>query len=174
MQPRALLPVGGGGRRGGSHHRVPEARIDLRPGDRRAADAAGDRPRRDLSREGRGGSRPDRRGGLMATETLEKTISLEIRDLHAAVEGKEILKGIDLTVRQGEVHALMGPNGSGKSTLASVLMGRPSYTVTNGEIRFKGQDIRALKPDQRAQLGVFLAFQHPTENPRGSGVNFLR
>src|SRR2546425_2149354 len=174
MQPRALLPVGGGGRRGGSHHRVAQARIDLRPGDRRAADAAGDRPRRDLSREGRGGSRPDRRGGLMATETLEKTISLEIRDLHAAVEGKEILKGIDLTVRQGEVHALMGPNGSGKSTLANVLMGRPSYTVTSGSVHFGGEDVTRLTADKRAQRGLFLAFQYPTEIPGVSVVNFLR
>src|SRR2546426_6782581 len=100
--------------------------------------------------------------------------TLEIRGLRASVEGKEILKGIDLTVRQGEVHALMGPNGSGKSTLAHVLMGRPGYQVTAGEIRFKGQNITALKPDQRAQLGMFLAFQYPTEIPGVSVVNFLR
>ena len=110
----------------------------------------------------------------MATETLEKTISLEIRDLHAAVEGKEILKGIDLTVRQGEVHALMGPNGSGKSTLASVLMGRPSYTVTNGSVHFGGEDVTRLTADKRAQRGFFLAFQYPTEIPGVSVVNFLR
>src|SRR5437762_4583030 len=110
----------------------------------------------------------------MATETLEKTISLEIRDLHAAVEGKEILKGIDLTVSQGEIHALMGPNGSGKSTLANVLMGRPGYEVTGGTVRFKGEDVLALTPDQRAQRGLFLAFQYPTEVPGVSVVNFLR
>jgi Fe-S cluster assembly ATP-binding protein len=110
----------------------------------------------------------------MATETLEKTISLEIRDLHAAVEGKEILKGIDLTVRQGEVHALMGPNGSGKSTLANVLMGRPSYTVTSGSVHFGGEDVTRLTADKRAQRGLFLAFQYPTEIPGVSVVNFLR
>ena len=110
----------------------------------------------------------------MATETLEKTISLEIRDLHAAVEGKEILKGIDLTVRQGEVHALMGPNGSGKSTLANVLMGRPSYTVTTGSVHFGGEDVTRLTADKRAQRGLFLAFQYPTEIPGVSVVNFLR
>src|SRR5438128_8340069 len=110
------------------------------------------------------------------TDTLDKTdtVTLDIRGLRASVEGKEILKGIDLVVRQGEVHALMGPNGSGKSTLAHVLMGRPGYQVTAGEIRFKGQNITALKPDQRAQLGLFLAFQYPTEIPGVSVVNFLR
>jgi Fe-S cluster assembly ATP-binding protein len=107
-------------------------------------------------------------------ETMTDVATLEIEDLRASVEGKGILKGIDLTVRQGEVHALMGPNGSGKSTLANVLMGRPGYQVTSGRIRFKGQDITALKPDQRAQLGLFLAFQYPTEIPGVSVVNFLR
>ena len=113
----------------------------------------------------------------MATETLEKktdTATLEVRGLHASVEGKEILKGIDLVVPQGEVHAIMGPNGSGKSTLANVIMGRPSYTVTAGQIVFKGQEITKLRPDQRAQLGLFLAFQYPTEIPGVSVVNFLR
>src|SRR5438094_2404140 len=107
-------------------------------------------------------------------DTLQKTATLEIRGLHVEVEGKEILKGIDLTVPQGQVHTIMGPNGSGKSTLANVIMGRPGYTVTAGEIRFKGQDIKSLKPDQRAQLGLFLAFQYPTEIPGVSVVNFLR
>jgi Fe-S cluster assembly ATP-binding protein len=107
-------------------------------------------------------------------ETMTDVATLEIEGLQASVESKEILKGIDLTVRQGEVHALMGPNGSGKSTLANVLMGRPGYQVTSGRIRFKGQDITALKPDQRAQLGLFLAFQYPTEIPGVSVVNFLR
>src|SRR5436305_12440648 len=96
---------------------------------------------------------------------VHQRATLEIHDLHAGVEGKEILKGLDLTVRQGEVHALMGPNGSGKSTLANVLMGRPSYKVTAGEVVFKGRPITALAPDKRAHMGLFLAFQYPTEIP---------
>ena len=110
----------------------------------------------------------------MEQTTAKDAAALEIRGLHASVEGKEILKGIDLTVRQGEVHALMGPNGSGKSTLANVLMGRPTYKVTAGQIRFRGEDITALSPDKRAQVGLFLAFQYPTEIPGVSVVNFLR
>src|SRR5437867_4816574 len=105
---------------------------------------------------------------------MQDTATLEIHDLHATVEGKEILKGIDLTVSQGEIHALMGPNGSGKSTLAHVLMGRPGYEVTQGQVRFKGENVLALTPDQRAQRGLFLAFQYPTEVPGVSVVNFLR
>ncbi len=111
------------------------------------------------------------------TKTLEKRTApatLEVRGLKAAVEGKEILKGIDLVVPQGEVHAVMGPNGSGKSTLANVIMGRPGYRVTEGRVLFKGQDITPLRPDQRAQMGLFLAFQYPTEIPGVSVVNFLR
>ena len=99
---------------------------------------------------------------------------LEIVDLHAEVEGKEILKGIDLTVRQGETHALMGPNGSGKSTLSNVIMGRPGYKVTQGKVVFKGEDITRLTPDERAKRGLFLAMQYPTEVPGVSVVNFLR
>src|ERR1700675_3861886 len=91
--------------------------------------------------------------------------TLEIIDLHAEVEGKEILKGIDLIVRQGETHALMGPNGSGKSTAPSVLVGRPGYTATAGQVRFKGEDILKLTPDQRAARGLFLAMQYPVEVP---------
>jgi Fe-S cluster assembly ATP-binding protein len=109
------------------------------------------------------------------TNTIRTDVAtLEIRGLHVEVEGKEILKGIDLVVPQGEVHAIMGPNGSGKSTLANAIMGRPSYVVTQGEIRFKGQDISRLTPDQRAREGLFLAFQYPTEIPGVSVVNFLR
>src|SRR3954447_17050445 len=107
-------------------------------------------------------------------EPRTETAELEIRDLHATVEGKQILKGIDLTVRQGETHALMGPNGSGKSTLANVLMGRPGYVVTGGEVRFKGEEILGLNPDQRAARGLFLAMQYPVEVPGVSVVNFLR
>jgi Fe-S cluster assembly ATP-binding protein len=112
----------------------------------------------------------------MAVETAStvETTTLEIRDLRASVEGKEILKGIDLTVRQGETHALMGPNGSGKSTLANVLMGRPGYAVTGGEILFKGESILGLTTDGRAQRGLFLAMQYPVEVPGVSVVNFLR
>jgi Fe-S cluster assembly ATP-binding protein len=100
--------------------------------------------------------------------------TLEIVDLHADVENKEILKGIDLVVRQGETHALMGPNGSGKSTLSNVIMGRPGYVVTQGKVVFKGEDITKLLPDQRAKRGLFLAMQYPTEVPGVSVVNFLR
>jgi Fe-S cluster assembly ATP-binding protein len=99
---------------------------------------------------------------------------LEIQGLTATVEGKEILKGIDLVVKQGESHAMMGPNGSGKSTLANVLMGRPGYVATGGTVRFKGEEILKLTPDQRAKRGLFLAFQYPTEVPGVSVVNFLR
>ncbi|MFL5768095.1 MAG: Fe-S cluster assembly ATPase SufC [Actinomycetota bacterium] len=100
--------------------------------------------------------------------------TLEIEGLTATVEGKEILKGIDLVVKQGESHAMMGPNGSGKSTLANVLMGRPGYVATGGTVRFKGEEILSLTPDQRAKRGLFLAFQYPTEVPGVSVVNFLR
>ncbi len=108
------------------------------------------------------------------TETAVATATLEVRGLHASVEGKEILKGIDLTVRQGETHALMGPNGSGKSTLANVIMGRPGFQVTAGEVLFKGEDILGLTTDQRARRGLFLAMQYPVEVPGVSVVNFLR
>ncbi len=100
--------------------------------------------------------------------------TLEIRGLRAEVEGKEILKGIDLVVSQGESHALMGPNGSGKSTLSNVIMGRPGYTRTAGDVIFKGESILGLPPDERAKRGLFLAFQYPTEVPGVSVVNFLR
>lgn len=100
--------------------------------------------------------------------------ALEIRGLHAAVEGKEILKGVDLKVGQGEVHALMGPNGTGKSTLANVLMGHPSYEVTAGEILFKGKNLVELAPDERSRLGLFMAFQYPVSIPGVSVANFLR
>lgn len=99
---------------------------------------------------------------------------LDIRNLHVSVEGREILKGVDLVVRQGEVHALMGPNGTGKSTLAYTLMGHPHYAVREGEVWFKGQDILELEPDQRAHLGLFLAFQYPVSIPGVSMANFLR
>src|SRR5262249_1995490 len=99
---------------------------------------------------------------------------LIIRNLHAKVEGKEILKGVDLTVAQGETHALMGPNGSGKSTLANVIMGHPKYEVTQGEILFKGHNILDLTPDKRARLGLFLAFQYPSSVPGVTVGNFLR
>jgi Fe-S cluster assembly ATP-binding protein len=99
---------------------------------------------------------------------------LEIRDLHASAGDKEILKGIDLTVNAGEVHAVMGPNGSGKSTLAQVLAGHPAYEVTSGSVRYRGQDLLDLEPEERAQAGLFLAFQYPVEIPGVSNAYFLR
>jgi Fe-S cluster assembly ATP-binding protein len=99
---------------------------------------------------------------------------LEIRDLHVEVEGKPILKGIDLVVKSGEVHAIMGPNGSGKSTLALTVMGHPRYKVTGGEVRFDGKDVIAMTVDERARAGLFLAFQYPAAIPGVSVANFLR
>lgn len=99
---------------------------------------------------------------------------LEIRNLYVSIEGKEILKGLDLTVEQGKVHAIMGPNGTGKSTLAYTLMGHPSYTVTEGEVFFKGQNVLELEPDERSRLGIFLAFQYPVAIPGVTVANFLR
>jgi Fe-S cluster assembly ATP-binding protein len=99
---------------------------------------------------------------------------LEIKNLHAAVDGKEILKGIDLSIKAGEVHAVMGPNGSGKSTLSYVLAGREGYEVTQGAVKYKGKDLLALKPEERAAQGIFLAFQYPVEIPGVSNINFLK
>jgi len=95
----------------------------------------------------------------------EETPDLEIRNLCASVGDKPILKGVNLKVNRGETHALMGPNGSGKSTLANVIMGHPAYKATEGEVLFKGQNILALPPEERARLGVFLAFQYPVAIP---------
>jgi Fe-S cluster assembly ATP-binding protein len=99
---------------------------------------------------------------------------LEIKDLHAGIEGKEILKGLNLTVNKGEVHAIMGPNGSGKSTLSKVLAGHPSYEVISGEVLYEGKNLLELEPDERARDGVFLAFQYPVEVPGVSNSQFLR
>ena len=99
---------------------------------------------------------------------------LVIKDLHVSVEGQSIIKGLNLSVKQGEVHALMGPNGSGKSTLANALMGNPFYTIDSGEVTIGGVDILELEPNERAKLGLFLAFQYPTAIPGVSMANFLR
>ncbi|HEX6598197.1 MAG TPA: Fe-S cluster assembly ATPase SufC [Gemmatimonadaceae bacterium] len=99
---------------------------------------------------------------------------LDIRDLHATVSDKEILKGITLTVNAGEVHAVMGPNGSGKSTLAQVLAGHPAYEVTSGTVTYDGKDLLDMEPEERAQAGIFLAFQYPIEIPGVSNAYFLR
>jgi Fe-S cluster assembly ATP-binding protein len=99
---------------------------------------------------------------------------LEIRDLHVSIDGKEILQGVNLTAKQGEIHAIMGPNGTGKSTLAYTLMGHPSYSVTKGEVLFKDQSVLDLEPDERSRLGLFLAFQYPVAIPGVTVANFLR
>ena len=99
---------------------------------------------------------------------------LEIKNLHAQVEGQEILKGVDLVVNAGEIHAIMGPNGSGKSTLAQVLAGKEEYEVTEGEIHYKGQDLLEMAPEERAREGIFMAFQYPVEIPGVSNVYFLK
>ena len=99
---------------------------------------------------------------------------LEIKDLHASIEGKEILKGINLTVNPGEVHAIMGPNGSGKSTLSAVLTGNPAFEVTCGSATLHGKDLLSLSPEDRAHEGLFLSFQYPVEIPGVSMVNFMR
>jgi len=99
---------------------------------------------------------------------------LVIKNLHVSIGDKEILKGVDLTIKQGEIHAIMGPNGTGKSTLAYTLMGHPGYTVTKGEVHFKGKDVLALEPDERSREGLFLAFQYPVAIPGVTVANFLR
>jgi Fe-S cluster assembly ATP-binding protein len=99
---------------------------------------------------------------------------LEIKNLHAGIDGKEILKGLNLSVRTGEVHAIMGPNGSGKSTLANVLAGRPRYEVTNGQVLYEGKDLLSMKTEERAREGVFLAMQYPVEIPGVNNTYFLK
>ena len=99
---------------------------------------------------------------------------LEIKNLHVSIEDKEILKGLSLTINQGEIHAIMGPNGTGKSTLAYTLMGHPNYIVTEGEIIFKGRNVLELEPDERSRAGIFLAFQYPVAIPGVTVANFLR
>ncbi len=117
----------------------------------------------------------------MTTQTAQAKIrakagtpTLAIHDLHVAVDGKEIVKGIDLVVNKGEIHALMGPNGSGKSTLANTLLGHPRYTVTKGDIKYEGESILDWSPDRRARAGLFLSFQYPTVIPGVTMINFIR
>ena len=99
---------------------------------------------------------------------------LEIRDLHAGIDGKEILKGVNLTIRHGEVHAVMGPNGAGESTLSDVVAGRPDFKVTSGNIVYEGKDLLAMSPEERSRAGIFLSFQYPVEIPGVSITNFLK
>ena len=105
---------------------------------------------------------------------MDNNILLEIKDLHAGVEGKEILHGVNLTIRRGEVHAVMGPNGAGKSTLSAVLAGKPQFTVTSGSITFAGQDLLAMSPEERSWAGIFLSFQYPIEIPGVSITKLMK
>ena len=105
---------------------------------------------------------------------MNNDVLLEIKGLHARVEDKEILKGVDLTIRRGEVHAVMGPNGAGKSTLGAVLAGRPTFEVTAGSIRYDGRDLLAMSPEERSWAGIFLSFQYPIEIPGVSITNFMK
>jgi Fe-S cluster assembly ATP-binding protein len=105
---------------------------------------------------------------------MENDILLKITDLHAAVGDKEILKGIDLVVRKGEIHAVMGPNGAGKSTLSAILTGKPEYSVTSGSVTYLGKDLLAMKPEERSWAGIFLSFQYPVEIPGVSITNFMK
>ena len=105
---------------------------------------------------------------------IKRNIMLEVKNLHATINGKEILKGINLVIKTGEVHAIMGPNGSGKSTLSAVLVGNPMYEVTQGEVTFNGKDLLAMAPEDRAHEGLFLSFQYPVEIPGVSMTNFMR
>jgi len=111
---------------------------------------------------------------LQGSKGRRQFIMLEIRNLYAGIDGNEILKGINLTIKKGEVHAIMGPNGSGKSTLAKVLAGHPAYQVTAGEVFYQGRNLLDLPPDERAREGVFMAFQYPIEVPGVSNAQFLR
>lgn len=105
---------------------------------------------------------------------IKRIIMLEVKNLHATINGKEILKGINLVIKTGEVHVIMGPNGSGKSTLSAVLVGNPMYEVTQGEVTFNGKDLLAMAPEDRAHEGLFLSFQYPVEIPGVSMTNFMR
>ena len=105
---------------------------------------------------------------------MDNNILLEIRDLHASAGDKEILKGVDLTIRKGEIHALMGPNGAGKSTLSSVLTGKPNFQVTRGEVTFLGRDLLAMSAEERAWAGLFMSFQYPVEIPGVTITNFMK
>jgi Fe-S cluster assembly ATP-binding protein len=105
---------------------------------------------------------------------MNNPLLLEIKNLHAAVDGKEILKGVDLQIRRGEVHAVMGPNGAGKSTLGAVLAGRPTFEVTAGSVRYDGRDLLAMTPEERSWAGLFLSFQYPVEIPGVSITNFMK
>lgn len=105
---------------------------------------------------------------------IKRIIMLEVKNLHATINGKEILRGINLVIKTGEVHAIMGPNGSGKSTLSAVLVGNPMYEVTQGEVTFNGKDLLAMAPEDRAHEGLFLSFQYPVEIPGVSMTNFMR
>src|SRR6185295_2220599 len=155
------------------HGGVLAARILLRPAHRSAHRAAGHRAGTRLSRQDRRRRRLRRRGEGVIVATLE------IRDLHVSVEEsvgvhREILRGVNLTVREGETHAIMGPNGSGKSTLAYAIAGHPKYLVTRGSVTLDGEDVLAMTVDNRARAGLFLAMQYPVEVPGVSVSNFLR